>query len=161
MQRWLRVDINDSHLCHGFKCQVLPQKNKNPIPYSIKHLKSNEEGSPELWLWPPLWVRHSICARTLFGAVMDVVTTTGKNEWSLWNYGKLSSSDWKPMRLAFLSGDLTPISGSVAPQVTSWTMPPAATAVLAKGKKSYWKDYQKINTAGSKMINLGSTYKNK
>lgn len=41
------------------------------------------------------------------------------------------------MKLALLSGKLTPISGSVAPQVTSWTMPPAATAVLAKGKKSY------------------------
>lgn len=46
----------------------------------------------------------------------------------------VSSSGWKPMRLAFLSGNLTPTTGSVVAQVTSWTVAPAAIAV-AKGKK--------------------------
>lgn len=40
------------------------------------------------------------------------------------------------MRLAFLSArNLTAITGRVVPQVTSWTVAPAATAVLAKGRK--------------------------
>lgn len=75
----------------------------------------------------------------------------------------VSPSDGKPwLRLAFLSGNLTAITGSVVPQVTSWTMASidySSNCCASKREKASVteKSIRKYPLAGSKMINLGST----
>lgn len=132
MQRSLRVDINDSHLWQGFKCQVLPQKKKANKPNSIKAMKKEAQNSG----FGHLCESDTASVLGLSSELLHIGYNRRK-EWiklvELWK--PVSSSDWKPMRLAFLSGNLTPVMGSVVPQVTSWAMAPAATAVIAKGKK--------------------------
>ena len=76
----------------------------------------------------------------------------------------VSPGDWKPqLRLAFLSGNLTAITGSVVPQVASWTIASidsSSNCCVSKRKKAsaIEKTIRKYLLAGSKMINLGSIY---